>query len=93
MANVLLTQENGVAVVTINRPDKLNALNAETIGEIDAAFREIEANPDTEILNALRPAMATVPGALLLSISSPYAKRGELWRAHEAHYGKGGDGT
>ena len=49
------------------------------------------ANPDTEILNALRPAMATVPGALLLSISSPYARRGELWRAHEAHYGKDGD--
>jgi phage terminase large subunit-like protein len=29
------------------------------------------ANPDTEILNALRPAMATVPGALLRMISSP----------------------
>src|SRR5207249_290057 len=27
-------------------------------------------NPDTEIINALRPAMATVPGALLLCISS-----------------------
>jgi len=49
------------------------------------------ANPDTEVLNALRPAMATVPGALLLAISSPYARRGELWRAHEAHFGKDGD--
>ncbi len=29
------------------------------------------ANPDTEILNALRPAMATVPGAMLLAASSP----------------------
>jgi hypothetical protein len=49
------------------------------------------ANPDTEILNALRPAMATVPGALLLCISSPYARRGELWRAHREHFGKTGD--
>lgn len=49
------------------------------------------ANPDTEILNALRPAMATVPGALLLCISSPYARRGELWRSHREHFGKESD--
>jgi phage terminase large subunit-like protein len=36
---------------------------------------EESANPDTEILNALRPAMATVPGAMLLVISSPYSRR------------------
>ena len=48
---------------------------------------EEAANPDTEILNALRPAMATVPGALLLCISSPYARKGELWKAYRTHYG------
>ena len=37
---------------------------------------EESANPDTEILNGLRPGMATVPEALLLCISSPYARRG-----------------
>ena len=46
------------------------------------------ANPDTEILNALRPAMATVPGGLILCISSPYARRGELWRAYREHFGQ-----
>jgi phage terminase large subunit-like protein len=49
---------------------------------------EEHANPDVEILNALRPAMATVPGALLLCISTPYARRGALWAAHRAYYGK-----
>jgi len=49
------------------------------------------ANPDTEILNGLRPGMATIPGAVLLAISSPYARRGELWKAHKDHYGKDGD--
>ena len=49
---------------------------------------EDAANPDTEILNALRPAMATVPDGLILCISSPYARRGELWRAYRDHYGK-----
>jgi len=46
------------------------------------------ANPDTEILNGLRPGMATVPGALLLCISSPYARRGALWEAYKAHWDK-----
>jgi hypothetical protein len=35
--------------------------------------------------------MATVPGALLLAISSPYARRGELWRAYDQHHGRDGD--
>jgi len=45
------------------------------------------ANPDKEIVAALRPAMATVPGALLLGISSPYSRRGMLWEMHRAHFG------
>ena len=40
------------------------------------------ANPDVEIVAALRPAMATVPGAVLLGISSPYARRGILWQQY-----------
>lgn len=46
------------------------------------------ANPDSEVLQALRPAMATVPGSLLLGLSSPYACRGELYRAVEDFFGK-----
>jgi enoyl-CoA hydratase len=36
---------DGIALVTINRPDKLNALNAELIGELDGAFQRVEADP------------------------------------------------
>jgi hypothetical protein len=46
------------------------------------------AEPDVEILNGLRPGMATVPSALLLCLSSPYARRGALWTAYEKHFGK-----
>jgi hypothetical protein len=35
--------------------------------------------------------MATVPDALLLCLSSPYAQRGALWEAHRAHYGQESD--
>ncbi len=52
---------------------------------------EDSANPDTEILNALRPAMATIEGAPLICISSPFARRGELYRAYQEHYGVDGD--
>ena len=49
------------------------------------------ANPDTEIISAIRPATATVPNAmLLLCASSPYAKRGAMHDAYRAHFGKPG---
>lgn len=46
------------------------------------------ANPDAEILAALRPGLMTIPGSMLLIASSPYAKRGELYRLYREHYGK-----
>ena len=48
-------------------------------------------HPDTEVLTALRPAMATVPEALLLCMSSPYSRRGALFKAHTAHYAQDND--
>ncbi|WP_245624579.1 terminase large subunit domain-containing protein [Belnapia moabensis] len=48
---------------------------------------ETAANPDEAILAALRPAMATVPGAMLLCASSPYARRGAMWNAYRRWYG------
>jgi hypothetical protein len=59
----------------------------------EAAFYfsdESSANPDSEILAAVRPGLATT-GGLLAMISSPYAKRGELYEAHKRHYGAAGD--
>jgi hypothetical protein len=47
------------------------------------------ANPDTEILRALRPALATT-GGLLAAISSPHSKKGELYLTHKRHFGPEG---
>jgi hypothetical protein len=46
------------------------------------------AEPDAEILNATRPGMATIPDSLILAGSTPYARKGELYRAHHEYYGK-----
>jgi enoyl-CoA hydratase len=45
--NLLLTKEDGIGIVTINRPKYLNALSIEVFRELDAMFAEIEN--DTEI--------------------------------------------
>jgi hypothetical protein len=49
------------------------------------------AEPDYEVVNAISPGMATIPGAMLLCASSPYARKGALWDAHRKHFGKDGD--
>jgi hypothetical protein len=49
------------------------------------------ANPDTEVIAALRPALSTIPNSLLLCISSPYARRGALWESYKKHFGKDND--
>jgi hypothetical protein len=53
----------------------------------EAAFLPTDqsANPDLELLRAIRPALARVPGSLLAVVSSPYARRGELWRTCQRH--------
>jgi hypothetical protein len=52
---------------------------------------EDSSNPDHEIVTALRPAMATVPQALLVAISSPHSRRGVAWDMHRRHYGRDGN--
>src|SRR5258705_596383 len=49
------------------------------------------ANPDNQVLSAIRPAMATIPDAKLLCISTGYAQVGALYDAHKQHYGKDDD--
>ena len=42
--NLLVSNENGLATITINRPKKLNALNKNTIEELHNAFKNLEAD-------------------------------------------------
>ena len=52
---------------------------------------EASANPDEELLAAVRPALLTVPDARVYGISSPYARRGILHAAVTEHWGRDGD--
>jgi len=52
---------------------------------------EDSADPDREILTAVRPSMATVDGSMLIVLSSVYSRRGETWRAFRDSFGKPSD--
>jgi len=48
--NILITEENGIATVTINRPEKLNALNKNTIQELHSAFKDLQENAAIKVV-------------------------------------------
>jgi len=43
---ILTNLENGIFTITINRPEKLNALNKDVFNDIDNAMSEVYSNPD-----------------------------------------------
>jgi len=46
------------------------------------------ASPDYEVLDALRPGLGTLPGAMLLCASSPYAQSGAVFDAFRRYHGR-----
>jgi hypothetical protein len=51
---------------------------AALLDEIAYWPQEDAAEPDTEVIAAIRPGMSTIPNSMLLCASSPYARRGAL---------------
>jgi len=48
MECITLTKNEGIALLTINRPNQLNALNKQTLGEISAAFEGMRDDTETK---------------------------------------------
>ena len=51
------------------------------------------ANPDSEVIAAISPAMLSIPGAMLFMASSPYSRRGVLWETYRKHFGNDNSAT
>ena len=45
-------------------------------------------SPDFEVYKAIKPGLATLPGSMLVGISTPYRKSGLLYSKFKEHYGK-----
>jgi hypothetical protein len=52
---------------------------------------ETSATPDEETYKAIKPALASIPGSIIIGISSPYRKSGLLYKKFKEHYGRDGD--
>ena len=70
----------------------LRGLTCIAVIATEAAFwmSDESSNADAEILNAVRPSLATTGGPLII-ITTPYARRGEVWDIYRRHFGPSGD--
>ncbi|HBK71689.1 MAG TPA: enoyl-CoA hydratase [Flavobacteriaceae bacterium] len=48
--NILVTENDEITTITINRPKKLNALNKETIQELHDAFADADSDEETRVV-------------------------------------------
>lgn len=48
--NILIDQEGALAIITINRPKKLNALNKATISELHNAFKQLDKDREVKTI-------------------------------------------
>ncbi len=71
-------ERDGLAVLTVNRPDKLNALNDQVIAELGLAAERIAANPVVRgvLLTGMGP-KAFVAGADISELSDQGPQRGK----------------
>ena len=87
---VLVTREGRVGVVTLNRPQALNALNSQLIAEIDHALDAFDADPDIGcmILTGSQKAFAagadikemapqSYPGTYMSDLITPWDRIGQ----------------
>lgn len=78
MYQTLLTElKDGTLIITINRPDKLNALNKDVISDLSAAVQEVYDNPEIKsaLITGAGP-KAFVAGADISEFSSIDAAQG-----------------
>jgi hypothetical protein len=91
-APINLDNRTEIRVVTNNfRAPRGRPIPVAIFDEVAFWRDEKSATPDTETYNAITPAMATIPHAMIIAISSAYRQKGLLYNKWEEHYGKDDD--
>ena len=60
---ILYDQDAGIATITFNRPDKLNALNHQMLAEFRTALDQVSLNPEIRVLLLTGTGRAFIAGA------------------------------
>src|SRR5258708_32064667 len=88
---ILYAAENGIATITLNRPEKLNAFTETMRRELIAAFDRVDADDEVRAVIVTGAGRAFCAGADLSAGRKPfdYAARGAV-AAHQQRRGRGG---
>jgi hypothetical protein len=85
---------NGVAITIATnsfRATRGRTLLLAILDEVAFYRDETSANPDVELYRALTPSLSTLPGSMMVLISSPYKRSGLLYDRWKASFGKDDD--
>ena len=76
--NILFEKKDGVAYLTLNRPDRLNALNSAVLKELDDALAAIDGDAEIRVLVVRGPERRLSPPERTSRRCSPW-KRKPVW--------------
>ena len=79
MGFVLYEQKEGYAIVTINRPEALNALNSDVLAELDSVFDQIDTNVVRAVILTGAGEKSFVAGADIGEMSTLTVAEGEAF--------------
>ena len=82
MGFVLFEQKDNIGIVTINRPEALNALNSDVLAELEKAFDAIDLNEVRCVILTGSGQKSFVAGADIGEMSTLSVEEGEAFGKH-----------
>ena len=71
---LIYEKDGGIAIITLNRPDRLNAINYQLAIELDGLVAEIEEDPDARVVILTGAGRGFCAGADIKAMADPNAK-------------------
>jgi enoyl-CoA hydratase/3-hydroxyacyl-CoA dehydrogenase len=83
--NIILEKKDRIAKLTINRPQKLNALDVDTLEEISSALKELEVDPEVRVLVITGSGDRAFSAGFDLQSNADFTRPRMLWITHKGN--------